>query len=461
MRKQAVLLLAALCATHAFAAGEATNVIVFIGDGMGPAVATAARAMRYKEEGRLALDTMPYVARLRTASLDAQTTDGTAAVSALLTGVKVRNQVVAMDGQTRALGFAPGKDAVRGVPMSENRCPANNNGSPSFTLMELAVAKGKATGVVTTARLTGGPAAATYAHVCHRDAEYEVARQAVPGGAGFNERLGKGLDVMLGGGSAWWRPFEAGKRSRGRPDGRELVGELQAKGYTVVTDLTAMNAAPFVAGSRLFGAFDSDDDGNMAYDLDRDPNREPSLAQMTAKAIDVLSGNPGGYFLVVEGGRIGHALHANQAKRALVDVVAFDDAVKLALEKVDLAHTLVIVTGAHDHTMTYIGAGRRSGDVLGPNLNIASGKPSVDANGATYTSLVFGTGINRPDKRATLDTPTVIAKEYQQESAFKLAAETNGGSDVVVYAAGAGAGAFKGSLDNTRVFALVRSAAAY
>ncbi len=456
------LALAAASVAPLHAAPRATNVIVFVGNGMGPAVKTAARLMRYKEEGTLAIDTMPYAARLRTYSLDAQATDGAAAVTALMTGVKVRNRVVAMDGATRALGFAPGKDAVRGIATAENRCPANGNGAPSATLLELAIAEGKSAGVVTTSRLTGGPAAAAYAHVCHRDAEYEVARQAVPGGAGYNARLGKGLDVLMGGASAYWRPFDAAKRPRGRPDGRELVGELQSGGYTVATDVTAMNAAPFIAGSRLVGLFDgAEPDAPMADELDRDPAREPSLAQMTAKAIDVLSSNPKGFVLVVQGGRIAGALTASRAKRALVDAIAFDDAVKLALEKVDLAHTLVVVTGANDQAMAFIGGGRRGSDVMGLHLNPVSGKPSVDAGGLPYTALVFGAGPNRPDRRAALDTPTVLGNDYQQESAFKLASAVDGAGDVTIHASGAGANAFKGSFDNTKVFTLIRQAAGF
>ncbi len=456
----AVVLALASSATHA--ANEARNVIVFIGNGVGPSTTTAARLMRSKEDGTLAVDTMPYLARVRTWSLDAQTTDGAAAVSALMTGVKVRNDVVAMDATTRATGFAPGKDPLHGVPFAENRCPASGNGTASTTLVELAIAKNKGAGVVTTSRLTNGPTAATYAHVCHRDAEYDIARQAVPGGTGFNDKLGKGIDVLMGGAGAYWRPFDAGKRPRGRPDGRELVGDLRAQGYTFVTDLTAMNAAPFAAGSRLIGLFDfGDEQGHMSYELDRDPNREPSLAQMTAKALELLSKHPNGYLLVVEGGRIAHALHANHARRALAETIAFDDAVKVALEKADLGRTLIVVTSDHDHTMTLIGGSRRGSEVFGLHLNPVTGKPSVDASGNTYTALVFGTGSNRPDKRAPLDTPTVVGKDYQQEAVIKLAGDTDGGGDVMLYAAGAGAANFRGTIENTRVFTLIRNAAGY
>ena len=454
------VLLAAAPAVRAQDPGQALNVVVLIGNGLGPATTTAARVMRYKEDGTLAMDTMPYVARVRTWSLDAQTSDGAAAVSALLTGVKVRNDVVAMDGLTRALGYAPGKDAIRNVPGAENHCPASGNGAASRTLLELAIAKNKATGLVTTGRLTGGPAAVAFAHICHRDAEFEVARQVVPGGTGFNADLGRGIDVLMGGVSSMWRPFDAAKRPRGRPDGRELIGEMQTLGYTVVADLTAMNAAPIAAGSRIVGLYDfADDHGGMSYELDRDPKREPSLAAMTSKAIDVLSTGSKGFVLVVEGGRIAHALHAGSARRALTDTIAFDDAVKVVLEKVDLARTLVVVTGDHDATMVMIGGGLRGSDVLGLHINPATGKPDVDAGGVPYTSLVFGTGVNRPDKRVPLDSPTVLQKDYVQESAIKLSAGTNGGGDVLLRASGVGASNFRGTLDNTKVFALVRKVA--
>ena len=443
---------------RAQAPANVQNVIVMIGNGLGPATTTAARLMRYREDGKLAMDAMPQVARLRTSSLDAQTTDSAAAVSALLTGVRVRNQVVAMDAATRADEFAPGRDPIRGVANAENRCPASGNGGPSRTLLELAIAKNKATGVVTTGRLASGAVGATYAHVCNQAAEFEIARQATSGGAGFNAALGRGVDVMLGGASGTWRPFDAARRPRGRPDGRELVGEMQTQGYTFVQDLATLNAAPTGAGTRLLGLFDFSDDG-MSYDGERDPRREPSLAELTSKAIDLLSSNRNGYVLVVEAAHIDRALHATSGRRALTETIAFDDAVKVALERVNLSRTLVIVTGDHDGTLALIGGGRRGSDVLGLHLNPVTGTPDVDVNGATYTSLIFGTGPNRPDKRTTLDTPTVVQKDYLDESTVKLTASTNGGGDVILHAAGAGAASFRGTLDHVRVFALVRKLA--
>ncbi len=464
----AALLAAALAPAAAFAAGEAKNVIFFLGDGMGPVTTTAARIWKYKEEGTLNMQALPYTARVKTYSLDAQTTDSAPSMAAYMTGVKTRNEVLGMDGATKAV--APSKDAATNVSNAVNNCPAAGNGAASANLLELAKAKGKAIGSVTTARLTHATPGATYAHVCHRDTEYEVARQAVPGGAGYNAALGTGLDVMMGGISYYWRPYAAGTTPRGRPDGRDLVAELQAKGYTYANDLTTMNAAPTTAGSKLIGLYDfALAQGHMSYELDRDATKEPSLAQMTTKAIDVLSKNANGFFLMVEGGRIDHALHGTNAARALADTIAFDDAVKAAIDKVKvfdptLANTLIVVTADHDHTMAFNGYGKRGTDVLGLNINYATGQPSKDANGVNYTTLVFGNGAVRPDVRANLDGTVVAGKDYLQEVAIRrgsAGSETHGGGDVMLFADGAGAKTFKGTIDNTKVFTLVKAAAGY
>lgn len=444
----------------AVAAGEAKNVIFFLGDGMGPVTKTAARIYRYGEDGSLTMDTLPYTARIKTFSLDAQTTDSAPSMAAYMTGVKQRNEVLSMSGDT--IAKAPSRDTATGVSNAVTNCAATGNGSAVATLTELAIAQGKATGTVTTTRLTHATPAATYAHSCHRDAEYEIARQAVPGGAGFNPKLGTGLDVMLGGISYYWRPYNATSRPRGRPDGRDLVAEMQSKGYSVASDLASLNAAPANAGNKLIGLFDfAQAQGHMSYEVDRDKTREPSLAEMTVKALDILSKNSKGYFLMVEGGRIDHALHATNARRALEETVAFDEAIKAALGKVDLSNTLIVVTADHDHTMAFNGYGKRGTPVLGNNVNYQTGKQSLDADGVPYATLVFGNGPNRQPTRVTVDTTVAQGIEYRQESAIRTNtgdSETHGGGDVQLYSSGAAAKTFKGTMDNTKVFNLLRSA---
>ena len=457
-------------APAAFAAGEAKNVIFFLGDGMGPVTTTATRVKYVGESGSLAMDKLPYTARIKTFSKDGQTTDSAPSMAAYMTGVKTRNETLGLDGTTVAV--SPSTDPTTKVPSSVNNCPATGNGVASTTLLELAIAKGKATGSVTTARLTHATPAATYAHVCHRNAEYEIARQAVPGGTGYNVALGTGVDVLMGGISQYWRPYSATTTPRGRPDARDLVAELQAKGYTYVNDLASTNAAPVVAGTKLIGLYDfAAAQGHMSYELDRDATMEPSLAQMSVKAVDVLSKNTKGFFLMVEGGRIDHALHGTNAARALADTKAFDDAIQAVIDKVksfdpNLTDTLIVVTADHDHGMAFNGYGKRGTDILGPNINYATGVASKDANGVSYSNLVFANGSNRPDVRVNIDPTVMAGKDYLQEVGTRRGtpgSETHGGGDVMLFATGAGAASktFKGTLDNTKVFGLVKSAAGY
>ncbi|AJQ56695.1 alkaline phosphatase [Aeromonas hydrophila] len=444
-------LLAALGGAAQAQASDAKNVILFIGDGMGPTVLTATRLYKVGEEGNLEMMKLARSARIKTFSNDAQTTDSAPSMAAYTTGVKMNNEVIAMSSDTKAV--APGKDVNgnKGV----NNC-ASDNGKPVPTLLELAKAAGKSVGAVTTTELTHATPAATYSHICHRDAAYAIAAQAVPGGAGFNQALGDGVDVLMGGGANHWTPYNSTSNKGGRADGRDLTAELTAQGYRYITtkdDLAGVNSG------KVLGLFSAK--SHLDYELDRvakgAANTQPSLSEMTAKAIDLLSQNSQGYFLMVEGGRIDHALHGTNAKRSLTDAVALDDAVKTALGKVDLKDTLIVVTADHDHTMTINGYSAKGNKVLDLVKN-GDGSTQNDVDGKPFTTLVFGNGPNRPDVRPTLTSDQVMADDYLQETGVKLGSETHGGGDVMLFADGAGSGRFKGTLDNTKVFGKLREA---
>ncbi len=444
----------ALYAPLSFAA-PAKNVIFFLGDGMGPTTLTAARIYKYGEAGNLQMQALPRTARIKTYSNDAQTTDSAPSMSAYMTGVKMNNEVISMSADTIAV--APGKDSNGNKTV--NNCTADN-GTAATTLLELAKAQGKGTGSVTTTELTHATPAATFAHICHRDAQYDIAAQAVPGGTGFNSALGDGVDVLMGGGANHWTPYSA-TNTKGRADGRDLTTELQAQGYTYVSDKTALGALDTTKTGKLLGLFSKT--SHLAYELDRaadSSNQQPSLAEMTSKAIDILSKNDKGYFLMVEGGRIDHALHGTNAKRALEDAIALDEAVKTALAKVDLSDTLIVVTADHDHTMTMNGYAAKGNPILGLVAD-KDGNPATDVDGRPYTTLVFGNGSNRPATRPDLTSEQVQADDYLQEAGIRLSSETHGGGDVMLFADGAGAENFKGTMENTAVFSLVKSAAGY
>jgi len=457
----AVALGAGLWSAPGLAAGEAKNVIFFLGDGMGPTTVTASRIYKYGEAGRLSMESLTRTARIRTASLDAQTTDSAPSMSAYMTGVKMNNEVIAMSGDTKAYD-ATAKPYLSGA---DSACPAAN-GTPATTLLELAKAAGKAVGAVTTTRVTHATPAATYAHICHRDAENDIAAQFVPASGKFNAALGSGVDVLLGGGRKFFLPTTAGGK---RTDGQDLTAKLSAAGYTYVSTGSAFNAIDPAATGKLVGLFNAD---HLNYELDRaNPAKavdEPSLAEMTEKAIRILKKNSHGYFLMVEGGRIDHALHGTNAKRALEDTIAFDEAIRRALSLVDLKDTLIVVTADHDHTMTFNGYSHKGNPILGKSTDLKQTKVqntpvlAKAADGLPYTTLVFGNGGGpRKSPRDDLSAVDTAGDDYLQEVGVVLGtpgAETHGGGDVMLLSGGAGSSGFKGTLDNTRVFGLVKSA---
>lgn len=440
------------------------NVLFFLGDGMGITTLTAMRIYEVGEAGSITIDTLPESAFVRTYSEDGQVTDSAPSMAAYMTGVKMKNEVISMSAGTNA--YRP--DGSQFVDASGNSTCEAGNGKAVPTLLELMKAKGYATGVVSTTRITHATPATTYSHVCNRNGENTIAAQMVPNGAGFNAALGNGIDVVLGGGLRHFLPstVSGGRRT----DSRNLVEEMKAAGYTYATNTGELLAASN-ATNKLLGLFHSSD---MSYELDRNPIAEPSLSEMTGKAIDILSQRDKGFFLMVEGGRIDHALHASNAKRALVDGIAFDNAIKLALQKMEtvdpgLKNTLVVVTADHDHTLVINGYAERTGKttdshagVLGLVKSYANGpgkgQPTTDVNGNPYTILAFGNGPNRPATRIALDETTTSGKDYLQEAVIQLDSETHGGGDVFLGAKGLGAENFHGVIDNIEVFGLIKKA---
>ncbi|WBS01081.1 alkaline phosphatase [Pseudoduganella sp. SL102] len=443
------------------------NVIFFLGDGMGMTTMTAARIYAVGEDGELTMDTLPETAFVKTFSNDAQVTDSAPSMAAYMTGVKMNNEVISMSQDTKAV------DPV--IDAAGNRLGNNcgtGNGTPATTLLELAKAQGLGTGVVSTARVTHATPAATYSHICHRDLENDIAAALVPGATGYNSALGStGLDVIMGGGSQFFKPVKDGGR---RADGRDLVAELKAKNYAVAGNAAEFGAIDGTKTDKLLALFTS---SHMSYDLDRDPAKEPSLADMTTKAMDVLARNGKGYFLMVEAGRIDHALHETTAKKALQDTVAFDNAIKAAIAKAkasdpELKNTLIVVTADHDHTLVLNGYAKRTGKsaagnagVLGVVKNYVTGEVDRDLDGAPYSIIGFGNGEHRVQAsragQAGLDDNATSANTYHQEAAVRMGvgSETHGGTDVFLGAIGKGADTFSGTIDNTKVFSLVKNAA--
>ncbi|MFT3719813.1 MAG: alkaline phosphatase [Pseudorhodoferax sp.] len=462
-----------LCATLAACGGDnyhstaapapQKNVLFFLGDGMGITTLTAARIYSVGEDGELTIDRLPESAFVHTYSNDGQVTDSAPSMAAYMTGVKMNNEVISMSADTRATD-ADGKPYH---VKYDSTCPATGNGSPVETLLEQMKAAGYGTGVVTSTRITHATPAATYAHVCHRDAENTIAAALVPGGAGYNAKLGDGVDVIFGGGTSYFTPAaDGGKRN----DGRNLISELKTAKYGFAADKSAFDKLPVDGNTKIAGLFTRD---HMSYDLDRDPAKEPSLAEMTGKAIDALSARKKGFFLMVEGGRIDHALHATNARRALQDTVAFDNAIKTALEKMEkvdpgLKNTLIVVTADHDHSLQMNGYAARTGKtepgkpgVLGLVMNyVDNRRPSTDVDGNPYTVLGFGNGPGYKLTRGPISDAELEHPDYIQEAVVPMPAggETHGGADVFLGATGLGADHFSGVLTNHEVFGLIKKA---
>jgi len=437
---------------------RAKNIIFFLGDGMGINTLTAARIYAVGEDGELAIDKLPESSFVKTFSNDAQVTDSAASMAAYMTGIKHNNGVVSMSSGTRAI--APVADANGNKLLS--RC---ENGQPAVTLLELARRRGMAVGVVTNTSVTDATPASTYAHVCHRKLETDIAASVVPGGAGYNAALGAhGLDVLFGGGAQFFTPFARGGK---RADNRDLLAELNGKGFRVISDTAGLNA--LTPGQPAVGLFAP---GHMDFNAIRDAARQPALDAMTRKAIDLLAPNANGFFLMVEGGLIDHALHATLGKRALQETVSYDNALQAAIERMSqldpgLKNTLIVATADHDHTLLLNGYAARTGKTTPTNPGVlglvrtVDGKPTLDGKGLPYTIIGFGTGEQRPTSDGAALTDDVVTRDdYHQAAVVRTnkGAETHGGSDVYLGATGANAELFRGTIDNTRVFNLIKTA---
>jgi alkaline phosphatase len=201
---------------------------------------------------------------------------------------------------------------------------------PCKTILEQAEKRGMATGLVATSTITHATPAAFSSHVQARGMEPEIAAQQISGG----------IDVLLGGGLASFLPQNKGGN---RNDKRNLLKEAASNGYAVVTSPLFLGS---VAQTPLLGLFAL---GHMAYEVDRDPQDEPSLADMTTTAISLLSKDEDGFFLVVEGSRIDHAAHGHDPIAHIRDILAYDDALGKAIAFArENPGTLVVSTADHE-----------------------------------------------------------------------------------------------------------------
>ena len=467
--------------------GKAKNVILFVGDGMSLATVTAARILDGQrkggpgEENALSWEDFPHTALSKTYNTDTQTPDSAGTMTAMATGVKTR---------TGVLGI--GQDAARGDCAGSLR-------TPLLSLWQLAASTGLATGVVTTTRITHATPAATFTHSPDRNWENDAEMLSVTNAAEcadiarqlIETPYGQGPDVLMGGGRGSFLPAterdpEYDDMTGLRLDGRDLIAEWKRRrpDGAYVWNATQFAAAP--KDKPLLALFES---SHMQYEHDRPKDKagEPSLAEMTRGAIERLRGNPLGFVLLVEGGRIDHAHHSGNAHRALTDTIALSEAVAVAASMTSVDDTMILVTADHSHTMTFAGYPVRGNAILG-KVKGSSGEGSnpsgyaTDATGQTYTTLTYANGPGyagatdqqpegpktflhevsgyqkAADGRPNLADVDTEHPDYMQESMIPLSNETHGGDDVGIWARGPGAEAVRGTIEQNVIFHIMLQA---
>jgi len=461
------------------ASARAKNVILFIGDGMGPTTVTAARifeaqqrAQRHAqgaggatlpgfeggEENLLSFEQFPATAFVKTYNSNAQVPDSAGTATAMTTGTKTRIGV---------LGMLPGQNA------DTCRTPA----ALPRTLGELARARGMGVGIVTTTRITHATPAAMYAHSPARDWESNDRSYAIE-----NRKSGcldiasqmvafpGGMDVMLGGGLARFRPQASGGL---RDDGRDLVTEwTEAQpGRRFVGDAAALRALNPRDPGAVLGLFNPD---HLDFNFDADRTKEPSLAEMAGFAVRKLQARSGGrngagYVLMVEAGRIDHAHHLTNAWRALDETVELAKAVDAVRKLVNNDDTLILVTADHSHVFTMAGYPPRGNDIMGLIRPIPGGESrtavdaqgnSLDQRGRTMPTLGYANGpleVRSGSRTLSSDKPSTDPN-FLQHKTFSLSSETHGGEDVALYGAGPGSALVSGTLEQNSIFHIIAHA---
>eukprot|EP00076_Gallus_gallus_P007301 XP_003641809.1 intestinal-type alkaline phosphatase [Gallus gallus] len=418
---------------------EAKNLIIFLGDGFGVPSITATRILKGQLKGNLgpetplALDSFPYVALSKTYTVDRAVPDSAGTATAYLCGVKGNYKTVGLSAAARY-----------------GQCNTTK-GNEVISVLERARNAGKAVGIVTTSRVQHASPSGTYAHVVDRNwyADSSMPAEAIAQGCkdiAWQLVHNVDINVIMGGGRVYMTPAgtpdpeypEYSSENGIRNDGQNLIekwlSERQGARYVWNrTEMLAAAADPSV--TYLMGLFEPMD---MKYEMVHNATLDPSLTEMTEAAITILSRNPKGFYLFVEGGRIDHGHHEGMAQRALTEAVEFDTAIERAGELLDEADTLTVVTADHSHVFSFGGYILRGTSILGL-------APQKAIDNKTYTSILYGNGPGYPGAtRPNVSSSTAGEFNYTQQAAVPLNSETHGGEDVAILAKGPMAYLFHG-----------------
>ncbi len=290
------------------------NVIVMIPDGCDQNIQTLAR---WYSEDELQLDSM-VTGMVSTHMANSVITGSAAAATAFATGEKT---------SARFIGVGPRTDDLLSIYDEEDMAKPY---APMATVLEGAKLEGKATGLVATSRITHATPAAYAAHIHDRGMDNEIMEHMVY----------QDIDVVFGGAE---RHLVPENDSGERLDGENLTEVLMDEGYQYVTTKDEMES---LSSGKAWGMFAW---SHMNSELGREGTEEPSISEMTDKAIELLSQDKDGFFLMVEGSQIDWAGHGNDPVYMLTDFLAFDEAVELAVDFAEEdGHTLVIVFPDHN-----------------------------------------------------------------------------------------------------------------
>ncbi len=295
---------------------EVKNVIFLIGDGMGLGQTSLARLTVLGPDGKLTMERLPVIGLVRTHSANKLVTDSAASGTAMSTGHKTNNGIISMT-------------------------PDN---IPLETIFKAANRTGMRTGLVATSTITHATPAVFASHVTSRNNQAAIAEQLID----------NKVNIILGGGRQYFLP--ATHPDSKREDGKDVLKRAIENGYTYIKTKDELLQA---TGPYLLGLFQTGPMKTVAP--------EPSLSDMTKKAIDLLNKEKAGFILMVEGSQIDWACHANDPNRSIRQTLLFDQAVKTAMDfAVNDQKTIVIVTADHETG----GLTVSNGDLSGKNLKL-------------------------------------------------------------------------------------------
>ncbi|MGG7213825.1 alkaline phosphatase [Clostridium nigeriense] len=293
--------------------GKAKNVIMLIADGMSTEGVTLARQVKGEN---LSMDEIS-VGSVITSWANGPITDSAPGGTVYASGEKTNNKYIG----------------------------TSVNDTPMASILEGAESVGKATGIIATSEITHATPADFTAHTNNRKYYNQILQQ----------QINQDMEVVLGGG--FNKP--SGFTSEVSEDEfntyyEDQINNIQEEGFDFITTKDELES---YGGDKLWGSFA---DADLKYDFDRqsdNDNVQPSLGEMTEKAIEVLNKDEDGFFLMVEGSKIDWAAHANNTVGIVSDILAFDEAVKVAVEfaKAD-GNTVVVVTTDHGNSGISIGS---------------------------------------------------------------------------------------------------------